>query len=341
MSRIPPLLAVLSLAAPLLAAEPDSVTVRGGKGEMKGIIEKEGAEGITFKSGGASKDIPAKDIESLAHGDAPAEYRQAEEAEQGADYARAAELYLKAAAGKGRAWLAHDSLFHRADCLYHLGNLKDALAGLKELSEKAPEGRFKSMAQVRLGQCHLFLKAYPEAEAAFKALRNPKRNWEDAAGAYWLGRLAEAQGDPASARRAYEDVGLMTVPDVKAMAKARLAVCDAVEGKASRETLKALQELAEANPSDRAAGAALQNALGQVGLALARAAKGDEAAALAFDGAMAFSHVIVLGEAFSEEHAAAYSGAAQCFALLKDEAKAAQCRDDLKRFYGDAFPGVR
>ena len=65
MPRILPLLAALALPASLFAADPDTVMVRGAKGEKRGLIEKETPDGITLKSGGTSTEIAAKDIESL------------------------------------------------------------------------------------------------------------------------------------------------------------------------------------------------------------------------------------------------------------------------------------
>lgn len=343
MPRRPWSIAIVSaavLAAGTAFAAPDRVVYRdakAGKDVIKeGAIVKETPESVEMK--GMMTPIPVKDLVSVTHGDAPAEFQQAEEAELSLDFGPAAELYRRALDAKNVGpWIQHDARFRRADCLYRSGELAQAAQGFKELLEKAPEGRFRSRAQLRLGQSLLFQKSYAEAKSALDALRNA-RGWEEAAGACWLARVQEAQGDVDGARRAYEEAATRyggLHPDVKDMARARAALCDVAKGKAA-EALKDLLTAVEASSPDKAGGAALRNACGQAQLALAKAAKGDEGKRLAFAALMDFCRVLVYGEAHAEEHAAAYAGAEAALQLLGDS-RAAQYREDRQRFYKDAF----
>ena len=312
---------------------------QGKEVTKSGSVQREAPESIEIGTGGTSLEIQARDLVSVSHGDAPADYQQAEEAEQSLDFAAAAEGYKRALDAKGvRPWIQHDARFHRADCLYRMGDLAGATAAFKETVEKAPEGRYRDRTKLRLGQCQLFQKAFGDAKAAFEALMDSGPEKLNAG--LWAGRVEESQGNVDAARRAYEDVIIRAgkqVPEIEFAARARQGSCDIAKGE-PQKALEALLPLVEQTSAEKPGGAALCNALGQAYLAQARAAraKPDEAKRLAFSGLMDFCRVLVYGEAYPEEHAAAYAGAEACLVLLGD-ARASQFKEDRKRYYGDAF----
>lgn len=341
------LASVLALAAlPSLAwaaPKPDEVEFRdkaGKEATRTGRVQGETPQGVQFQAGGVTLDIPARDLLALRHGDAPAEFLQAEEAAQQADYAAAADLYRKSLDAKGAGpWLQHDARFQRADSLYRLGNLAGAAEALEELRTQAPSGRFASLALVRLAQCRMFTGAFDQAKAALEALQGGSGSWEDAAKGLWKARILELQKDHEKARQAYGQVAAYAgqFPDMKDAALARAQACVTALGK-PQEAADALQKLVEQASLEGAGGAVLRGALGGARLALAKAATDDkEKQRLASAALWDFLKVVVYGEAVAEEHAAAYAGAGQCFALLGDAARAQQMKEDRKRFYGDAF----
>ncbi len=349
MKSLGTLLMVAGLAAGLTLPSAgwgaaDTVVFRDARQQGKevtksGTVQRETPESIEIAAGGAALEVQVKDLVSVSRGDAPVDYQQAEEAEQSLDFTVAAEGYKRALDAKGvRPWIQHDARFHRADCLYRLGDLAGAATAFKEMLDKAPEGRYRDRAKLRLGQCQLFQKAFAEAQASFQALQSsgPER----LAAGVWLGRVLECQGNLDQARQAYGDVIIRSgkqVPEVEFMARAREGMCDIAKGE-PQKALEALLPLVEQTSAEKPGGAALRNALGQAYLAQAKAAKAasDEAKRLAFSGLMDFCRVLVYGEAHPEEHAAAYAGAEACLVLLGD-ARASQFKEDRKRYYGDAF----
>jgi tetratricopeptide (TPR) repeat protein len=318
----------------------DTVVFRDSKQQGKevtksGTITREAPEGVEI----GSQLIQAKDIVSVTHGDAPVEYQQAEEAQQSLDFSAAAEGYRRALEAKGvRPWIQHDARFHRADCLYRMGDLAGAAAAFKEMADKAPEGRYRDRAKLRLGQCQLFQKAFVEAQASFGALK--ASGTEKLNAGLWAGRVEECQGNLDAARQAYEDVIIRSgrlVPEIEFAARARQGMIDVAKGE-PHKALEVLLPLVEQTSAEKPGGAALCNALGQAYLAQAKAAKAkpDEAKRLAFSGLMDFCRILVSVEVHPEEHAAAYAGAEACLTLLGD-VRASQFKEDRKRFYGDAF----
>ena len=341
------LLACLAWASPGWSAPTDILVYRdksGSEKELKGRVLNEDPEGIKFQGGsGGEVAVRASDLISLTHGDAPAEYQQAEYAEQEGDYAQASELYLKSLGAKSVGkWIQHDARYHRGDCLYHQGNLKEAAAVLTELTTEvtAKEGRFRTLAVIRLGQCRIFQGAFPEAKAALGTIVSAPGKWEDTARQLWENRLLEAQKDYKTAQPAYvrlsSSAGSYKFPDLESIAKARAAACTIALGK-PEEALNALLPLLDQVSADKVEGAAVHNACGSAYLALARQEKDkDKVKQRAFSGLWEFLRVVVYSEAFPEEHAAAYAGAEQCFQLLGDP-RAQQMKEERKRYYGEAF----
>lgn len=345
-----PSLALAVLLWPSIPARAlDKVVYRdpksGAEQEKAGTITKESPEEIELKAGATVYRIPVRDVVSVARDGAPSEFRQGEEAELAADYAAAADLYARAiAAPKAPPWVQHDGRFRRAESLFRLGRLPEAAEALKDMLAKAPEGRWQWQAQVRLAQCHLFGKRAADAEAVLTPLASSssRNSWMAIAAQYWLGRAAEAKGNAEGASKAYRDAELSAanvLPDLRDMAVARARLLDVRAGPAKlQEALAALAPLADEASGEKAGGAALLNAYGEACLASAKAAggKSDEAKRLAFDGLMAHMKVVVGGEAFPDEHAAALAGAEACFTALGD-VRAKQMLDERKRCYNDAF----
>ncbi len=340
---------ILTVAASCLGADappkPDSVTYRdtksGKEATKPGSILAETPESIQVKiAGGVTLDVLEKDLISVSHGDAPAEFQQAEDARQEGDYPRAAELYQAALAAKNVGdWIQHDARFGRADSLYRSGDLKGAAAVLVDMaSGPAAKGRFAYLVKVRLGQCQIFQGQFDAAKATLETLRSPLGNWGDGARELWSARVLEVQKDPAGALQAYtQAVGrLARHPDLRDQAQARAAICQTALGKIP-EALAALKAPMEQSQGEKPGGIALNLAHGGACLALAKgAAAKEEAQKQAFHGLMSYLKVVVGGESCPEDHAAALLGAEQCLTLLGD-ARAQEMRAERKQLYGDAF----
>lgn len=337
---------MLALTAAAWAAGKDSVTLDSGRIEANLTILREGWDQLEVDRDGdgkADEPIPADTVAEVSFEDEPQAFRAAKVALKYGRMEDAAENFAKALEDKtARAfWLQPHANYHLGECRRALAEADKALypearAAYEAALTASPDGRLAPFAVERTGLCLLAEGKSDEAVQRFRKLAD---------GAY--GKAFELRGKlrlaQATGQANQHEEALKTVEEVVARAtaegrkellgEARLVRPELLIGakryaEAREQFLKVASEATEQDVNTKARA---YNGVGDCLLA-----EGQPRDAL-----LAYLRVRVLYFKSDSEYPRALFGAARCFTLLKEPARAKEIVDLLARDYATTAWAVR
>jgi tetratricopeptide (TPR) repeat protein len=351
-------LALLASPAPgcAAAAYNDKVHTRDGK-ETSGEIKADTIDGITIVGKEGQGGINIRVVVRVEYSDAPRAFVDGEDLRKVGRYDEAIPKYQSALGSPAREfWLKPSCKFGIAACQLEEGSDPAAAeAGFKELLKEHPQTRFRLEAMMGLGRALTANKKYDEAIAKFDELAReatlPARKMDEWALQAGLGK-SKAYLEDLKFDKAAEEAEKVAAScpkqntDIRVQAQAVVALAYVRQSQYDkaidllrtniREIAGLVAKEMDTTPGDtrlRKTEAICFNTLGTAYFKKAVKGKSQDdyrEALLAF-----LWNVVLYGNLFPTEHAVALDYAARCFKELKQDPRASELIQELKKSYPD------
>jgi tetratricopeptide (TPR) repeat protein len=330
--------AILTLAAWLTAMATARAidTVKTGKTSVAGEVTAMTSENVTVKTPQGDVVKPVNQITAIVFEGEPTQLNLARVAISSGRYEDALASLEKIDTGKiEKAFITQDIEFYKASCAGRLalrgtGAIRDAGRQMALFVNRNGNNYHWLQANELVGDLLVANGQFAAAEPYYGALaKTPWPEYQMRAGVA-IGRAMLAQGKPAEAMKAFEQVIATEVKEQDTVGQTQRMLGELgkarclAEGADKDAAIKLAQEIiAKADPENVAVQAQAYNTLGT---ALRKAGKPQEAL-------LAFLHVDVLYFSSAEDHAEALANLAQLWNEVQKPERAAQALQTLKTRY--------
>ncbi|WP_168563658.1 tetratricopeptide repeat protein [Crateriforma spongiae] len=326
-------MAIACLWCTSASGQSDRVYLNNGD-VMSGRLEKVVRQGISFKAGGKTENIPAGDIQKvLLQGDPPGLVKGRQFALEGQYEEALEELKSVDPNDVPRQVIGTEVQFYRLLCQAKLalsgrGDRKSVVAGLRAFAgENSNSWHFYQTAEM-LGELALALGDNDRAIAYFKSLASAPTKNTKVRSKYLTGTAKLAKGDTEAAAEDLQQVAGIEADSValaktKTLGRIKLAECYAKSGRNDEAIKLADAVLEDLDPLDLELASKVYNSRGMI-----FEATGD------FEGAvLAFLHTELMFNSVPQSHAESLSHLAQLWAKVGKPERGAKAKQELSQRY--------